>query len=147
MVPRFLMAFSLAGILSAQTAASDVVIRSSSNEVLLDVVVRDVHGKLIKNLQPGDISVYEDGVKQNVSSFRLVAGREVRAEDLKQAAAATATGPVEALRSLSRPAVNPLRTVNIVCLILSDLNQDTRALAFQSARQFVSNELRPTTFI
>jgi hypothetical protein len=43
--------------------------------------------------------------------------------------------------------VNPLRTVNVVCLILNDLNPETRAFAFESARKFVNEELRPNTFI
>src|ERR1022692_1431192 len=42
---------------------------------------------------------------------------------------------------------NPLRTVNVVCLILNDLNPETRAFAFESARKFVNQELRPNTFI
>ncbi|HTQ57638.1 MAG TPA: VWA domain-containing protein [Bryobacteraceae bacterium] len=145
---HFLIAVAtLAGAASAQTGAPDVVIRSSSNEVLLDVVVRDAHGRLIKNLKPGDVSVYEDGVRQAVSSFRLVAGSEVRAEDLKQAESLRAPTSPAMARKAERPAVNPLRTVNIVCLVLSDLNADTRAQAFESALQFVNNELRPNTFI
>ena len=138
---------SLAGPLSAQTGAPDVVIRSSSNEVLLDLVVRDAHGKLVKNLKPEDVSIYEDGVLQKASSFRLVSGSEVRAEDIKEAAQLHTPGAPPLLPGNPRPAVNPLRTVNIVCLVLSDLDQNTRGLAFQSARQFVSNELRPNTFI
>lgn len=46
-----------------------------------------------------------------------------------------------------RPAINPLRAVNIVCLILSDLRPDTRTFAFDAARKFVNRELRPNTFI
>ncbi|MGA2135276.1 MAG: VWA domain-containing protein [Bryobacteraceae bacterium] len=142
-----LIAFAtLAGALRAQTAP-DVVIRSSTNEVLLDVVVRNSHGKLVTNLKPGDISVYEDGVLQNVSAFRLVAGSEVRAEDVKEAAQLKTADAPAAMRDAKRPAVNPLRTVNVVCLVLADLNADTRALAFESARHFVNNELRPNTFI
>jgi hypothetical protein len=37
--------------------------------------------------------------------------------------------------------------VNVVCLILNDLNPETRAFAFESARKFVNEELRPNTFI
>ena len=70
--------------------ASDVVIRSSAREVLLDLIVRDAHGKLVTNLKPEDVTVYEDGVRQDVRSFRLVAGSEVRVEDEKQAAEANA---------------------------------------------------------
>jgi len=118
------------------------VIRSSAREVLLDVVVRDAHGRPVNNLKPDEVAVYEDGVRQHVSSFRLVGGREVRLEDQKERAAWPAATPSPVL-----PAVNPLRTVNIVCLILSDLNADTRAFAFDAARKFVNNELRPNTFI
>jgi len=137
--------------------APDVVIRSSVREVLLDVVVRDAHGKLVSNLKPEDLAVYEDGVRQDVSSFRLVAGSEVRIEDERQAAEAkaAATPPVPA----ARPPLNPLRTVNIVCLVFNDISTvdndisgmiytaPTRTFAFQAARKFIDNQLRPNTFI
>ncbi|MGA2183071.1 MAG: VWA domain-containing protein [Bryobacteraceae bacterium] len=122
----------------AGQTADNVVIRSSVREVLLDVVVRDKHGKPVTNLKPEQVEVYEDGVRQNVRSFRLVKGGDVRAEDEKEAAE-------------TKPAVgsklNPLRTVNLVCLVFSGLNAETRALARQAAREFVDNELRPNTFI
>ena len=132
----------------AQTAkAPDVVIRSNAREVLLDVVVRDAHGKLVTNLKPQDITVFEDGVRQDVRSFRLVVGSEVRLEDERQAAEAQVAATTTASAPVPRPPVNPLRTVNLVCLILNDLNADTRAFAFESARKFVDKELRPNTFI
>jgi VWFA-related protein len=129
--------------------APDVVIRSSVREVLLDIVVRDAKGRLVANLKPGEVSIYEDGVRQDVRSFRLVAGSEVRVEDEKQAAEAQAAtaGTNAAIPDTARPPVNPLRTVNVVCLILNDLNPETRAFAFESARKFVIHELRPNTFI
>jgi hypothetical protein len=37
--------------------------------VLLDLVVRDGKQRLIKNLTPADIEVYEDGVRQEIKSF------------------------------------------------------------------------------
>jgi VWFA-related protein len=122
----------------AQTGVPGFVIKTSTREVLLDVVVRDAHGKLIANLKPEDFAVFEDGVRQNVSSFRLVAGTKAAAEDPKRAAATPETPPAP---------LNPLRTVNLVCLVLSDLDAETRAVAFDSARQFVNRELRPNTFI
>jgi len=127
--------------------APDVVIRSSVREVLLDVVVRDAHGHLITNLKPGEVTVYEDGVRQEMRSFRLVAGSEVRVEDQKQAAEAQAGGKQLAALKAARAPINPLRTVNVLCLILNDLNPETRAFAFEAARKFVNEELRPNTFI
>ena len=133
----------------AQTPqASDVVIRSSAREVLLDLVVRDAHGKLVTNLKPDEIAVYEEGVRQDVRAFRLVAGSEVRLEDEKQAAEAkAAAAPAAADSPAPRPPVNPLRTVNVVCLIMNDLDKCTRSFAFEAARKFVDQELRPNTFI
>ena len=158
MISRTLLPLALliANGLAQTPQAPDVVIRSSAREVLLDVVVRDAHGKLVTNLKPEEIAVYEDGVRQNVRAFRLVAGSEVRLEDEKQAAeaqAAAATTPA------ARPPVNPLRTVNVVCLVLNDITATennirgtdliapTRTFAFQAARKFIDNELRPNTFI
>jgi VWFA-related protein len=131
----------LAGGIAAAQDTVPTVIRSTAREVLVDLVVRDSHGHLITKLKPADVAVYEDGVRQDVRSFRLVAGKEVRVEDEKQAAEAAAAGDKHA------PAFNPVRTVNLVCLILNDLNPETRGFAFDAARKFVNQELRPNTYI
>jgi len=98
--------------------------------------------------------VFEDGVRREIRSFRLVAGSEVRADDERQAAEARAAAESGAPPSSARPPANPLRTVNLVCLVLNDLDSgprtlggSSRAFAFQAARRFVANELRPNTFI
>jgi VWFA-related protein len=120
----------------ADAQQPDVVFQSSTGEVLLEVVVRDSHGKLVK-VDPSQVSVYEDGVRQEIRSFHFISGREVRAADEKQ----TAQSPS------ARPASNPLRTVNVVCLVLNDINSATRGFAYDAARKFVNRELRPDTFI
>ncbi len=158
------LALLIADGLAQTPQAPEVVIRSSVREVLLDVVVRDAHGKLVTNLKPEEITVYENGVRQDVRAFRLVAGSEVRIEDERQAAEAKATGTQAAGTQAAtasptapaRPPVNPLRTVNVVCLVLNDLTaaspgrslaNPTRPFAFEAARKFIDNELRPNTFI
>ncbi len=142
-----LPALLLIGTGVAQQPAPDskVVIRSSAREVLLEVVVRDAHGRLITKVEPAQVSVYENGVRQEIRSFRLVRGSEVRAQDEKLAAETTTyiTVPGET----PHPPHSPLRTVNVVCLVLSDLTPETRAFAFDAAKKFVNKELRPDTFI
>jgi VWFA-related protein len=137
----------LLGTALAQQTASDtnVVIRSSTREVLLEVVVRDAHGKLITKIEPGQVAVYENGVRQDIRSFRLVRGSEVRAQDEKQVTQTTSYETVPG--SAPRPPLSPLRTVNVVCVVLNDLTPDTRAYAFDAAKKFVNKELRPDTFI
>jgi hypothetical protein len=59
---------------------------SSTREVLLEVIVRDARGRLVKKIDPEQVSIFEDGVRQQIRSFRLVQGSKVRAEDEKQMA-------------------------------------------------------------
>src|SRR5215217_8402489 len=50
----------------------DEVVRFRSNEVRLDVIVKDKKGRPIKDLKLTDFEVLEDGVPQKVESFRFV---------------------------------------------------------------------------
>src|SRR6266511_538289 len=43
-----------------------------TNEVVLDAVVKDKKGRVIKDLTAADFEVSEDGVCQEVRSFRLI---------------------------------------------------------------------------
>ncbi|HJX92101.1 MAG TPA: hypothetical protein VJ372_16485, partial [Pyrinomonadaceae bacterium] len=58
---------------SGQTPqGQDEVIRVRTNEVRLDVVVKDKKGRPVKDLTAGDFEVLEDGVSQKIASFRFV---------------------------------------------------------------------------
>jgi VWFA-related protein len=50
----------------------DEVIRFRSNEVRLDVIVKDKKGRPIRDLKLTDFEILEDGVPQKVESFRFV---------------------------------------------------------------------------
>jgi len=55
-----------------ETAASQpLVIRAQSREVLVDAVVRDKKGRLVRDLGMGDFRVWDDGKEQAVASFSL----------------------------------------------------------------------------
>jgi VWFA-related protein len=146
---RVLFVLSATLVLAQQSNPdANVVFQSQTREVLLEVVVRDAHGKLVTKLDPSQVSVYEDGVRQDIKSFRLVPGREVRAEVQREMAlAATKPDALHLDAAQARPPSNPLRTVNVVCLILNDITKETRPFAFDAARKFVDKELRPDTFI
>src|SRR5262252_1623704 len=49
-------------------------ISSGTTEVLLDAVVKDKKGKPVKDLKASDFQITEDGVPQEIRSFRLVSG-------------------------------------------------------------------------
>ena len=113
---------------SGQTPQSqDEVIRVRTNEVRLDVVVKDKKGRPVKDLTAGDFEVLEDGVSQKIASFRFV-NRDAAPE------ADTAT------RSSERKETNPSAPVTtpppanrtspgITALVFDRLSPDARSLA------------------
>ena len=75
-----LCAAFVAPVVFAQPATpppdSKAVIRSTTHEVMLDVVVRDKKGKLVRELKKEDFEVTDEGTAQEIRSFRLVSGSE-----------------------------------------------------------------------
>src|SRR5262249_35763797 len=60
----------------AQPPAGAPTIKTNVDEVLVDIIVRDKKGKPVYDVKPGDVTVTDNGVKQQVTSFRLVQGAE-----------------------------------------------------------------------
>src|ERR1044072_224008 len=50
----------------------DEVLRFRTNEVKLDIVVKDKKGRPIKDLTAADFEILEDGVGQKIQSFNFV---------------------------------------------------------------------------
>ncbi|MCS7044582.1 MAG: VWA domain-containing protein [Chloroflexota bacterium] len=116
------------------------VIRTSTAEVLLDVVVRDRRGRLVRNLRPEDIEIYENGVKQQIRAFRF-AGAERRTTERRgqEAARQTSATPGAAGAAL------PLRTVNLLCIVFHNLDPVNRTRAQRVAEQLLKEEFPPNT--
>ncbi len=111
-------------------------IRVTTTEVALDLVVRDKKGRQAKNLKPADVEIFEDGVRQQVLSLRLVPGRE---EQRRSAAAGQAKNvPGEFL---------PLREVNTVCIVFHNIDPVTRPHAVDIVKEFIKSNLPPETYI
>ena len=51
-------------------------IKVTTEEVILDLIVRDKKGKPVKDLTSEQVEVTDNGVKQKITGFRLVEGRE-----------------------------------------------------------------------
>src|SRR5580700_11628154 len=54
--------------------SSDTVLRSTTQEVLVDFVARDKHHRLVTNLRPEEVEILEDGVRQKPRSFQYSGG-------------------------------------------------------------------------
>jgi VWFA-related protein len=94
--------------------------QGGSEVVVLDVVVRDKKGRTVRDLRPDEVSVLEDGVPQEVLTFRL---RAAGSED-------EPTGP-EPETGAGTPVRRgeDARHVNLVTLVFDQLGVDGRNIA------------------
>jgi VWFA-related protein len=121
---------------SAQTNTPQTILRSTSQEVLLDFIARDKHQKLVTDLRAEDIDVLEDGVPQKLRSFQYRHGQEEPA-------------PVEAtsVGAGARSVAAPVREINLVSLVFEALGAEDRREATQAAKDFLANELDANTYV
>jgi VWFA-related protein len=131
---------SIASGQSVPPVDSGLTIHSSVHEVALDLVVRDSKGRIVKNLKPEDVAIYEDGVKQELRSLRLVPGREVLQQEEKQEAVVTPGAPKPA------PA-RVLPAVNLLCIVFHNLDPDSKIWALAAADEFLKSNLEPGTWV
>ena len=100
----------------------DEVIRVRSNEVRLDVVVKDKKGRPVKDLNATDFEVLEDGVPQKVESFRFVsreAAPNVAQKKDDKSPDAVSTAPTPPKRSAP----------TVTALVFDRLSSEARSLA------------------
>lgn len=115
------------------------VIRLSTKEVVLDMVVRDKHGHLVNDLRPDEIAVYEDGIRQKITSFQNVRGRE-------QLTAEAAARAEEATPDVAH-SLNSLREVNFVSIVFAPMQRGNLAFAREAVRELLKSDVLPNTYI
>lgn len=114
-------------LVCAQTATpqdQDEVIRVRSNEVRLDVVVKDKKGRPIKDLKASDFEVLEDGVSQKIESFSFVsrAGTPSPTEKPGEKPSGTSTTVVGTTATRRT-------TPSVTALVFDRLSPEARSLA------------------
>jgi VWFA-related protein len=111
-------------------------IRVTATEIALDLVVRDKKGRQVKNVKPAEVEIYEDGIRQQLLSFRMVTGRETERRQESQAKPQAATGTFM-----------PLRGLNTVCIVFHNIDPVTRPHAIQIVKEFIQANLPPESYI
>ena len=142
-----LSGFIIAGAAGAQNPPpqeSGATFRTTVREVVLDLVVRDSHGRPVKDLKQDGVDVFEDGVRQEVRGFRLVPGREVR----DRQASGSGKGTSGAGAGVAKPAY-PLRAINLICIVYHNLPGDAEQLRYvlDATQRFLANPQQPDTYI
>jgi VWFA-related protein len=114
-----------------------------ANEVLLDAVVRDKKGRPVKDLKVSDFQIMEDGVPQEVKSFRLVAGGSEDPAPAGTDSAAKAGGPQKTQAAgTSNPA-----GLGAVALVFDRLSVDSRNRALAAALGYLGGGLTANDFV
>lgn len=131
-------AISLAILVSsakAQTApagdSQSPTFKAGGEEVVVDVVVRDKKGHLIKDLKSDNFRVLDNGQQRPIKTFRLVEGRE----------AVSSSG--------ARTQLDPLRQIRLVTLIyqLSSNDANARRLAKDASLDLIKNDLGQNVYM
>jgi len=122
------------------------VLKTESNEVQVDVRVTDRRGNLVTNLKSSDFHVFEDGVKQPLTSFSL--------DDVQKLQAAQASSGVPATIDLGKlspgqPTARATENHRLIVLFF-DLTSMPVADAMRSlnaAGQFAKSQMTPADLV
>jgi VWFA-related protein len=104
--------------------------KAGGEEVVLDVVVRDKKGHLVRDLKPSDFELTDNGERRTIKSLHLVEG-------------------TEAMESTdgTRKQLDPLRQIRLITLIFHGLDQNGRVLARQAALDLLKSELGQNVYM
>lgn len=131
---------SIVGQTPSQQQGEDRIV-SGTTEVIFDAVVKDKKGRPVKDLQADDFQITEDGVPQDVRSFRLVAGDapEAAAKDTPAKNGPKTTGRVLEAFNAGR--------IGTVALVFDRLSTDSRSRAHEAAIAYLGNGLGQSDFV
>src|SRR5216683_2120229 len=141
-----LLSQAAAPVLAQQMGQAESRIQVTSELVLVNVVARDKKGNLVRDLKKGDFTLFEDGKKQEISTFDFE-----HVDDLAAAGAADATvsGAAEQgalLRSGKKaPASLDARDRRLILLFFdfSAMEPEQIDRSVDAAKKFVGTKMQP----
>jgi VWFA-related protein len=107
-------------------------IQAGTEEVVLDVVVRDKKGKLLSDLKPENFTISDNGDQRTIKSFRFIQGTE---------AVSGGGGSGSATR------LDPLRQLRLITLVFQGIDANSGKLARDAAMQLVKTDLAQNVYI
>jgi VWFA-related protein len=136
-----------------QTKPPSSSIRVTTELVLANVVARDKKGNLIRDLKKEDFTLYEDGKKQQISTFdfenvdQLETAGAAEQTVIGEAAAETA-GPAGVLKKSAAPVMNARdRRVIVLFFDFSAMEPDQIDRCVDSAKKYINAQMRPADIV
>lgn len=121
-------------------------IRTTTREVLLDLVVRDKHHHLITNLRPEEVQVSEDGVPQKINAFRSIEGPEQLQTERNLVKSVNASSTLAGSAGSAGPATS-LRQLNFVAIVFADIAPLNLEFAREAVLEFLKSDNLPNTYV
>jgi VWFA-related protein len=135
-----------------QTKPPASSIRVTTELVLANVVVRDKKGNLIRDLKKEDFTLYEDGKKQQISTFDFENVDQLEtagaAEQTVTGEAAEMAGPAGVLKKRTAPVMNARdRRVVVLFFDFSAMEPDQIDRCVDSAKKYINAQMRPADIV
>lgn len=120
-------------------APDDDVVKISTNLIQLDVSVTDRKGKVVPDLRPEEIEVYENGKKQPVTAFSFVSStRETATAEQPKPQPGSVAVPVPP------PTLRPDQVRRTIALVVDDLSLSFESTYFtrRALKKFVDEQMQ-----
>jgi VWFA-related protein len=142
-VTSAVLTFPLLSQTNAPQEPAQPVIRTTTREVVLDLVVRDKHQHPVTDLRPDEVAVFEDGVRQNVRSFRSIRGTEQLESERTLAKGESESQP----KTGEPPALNSMRQLNFVSVVFAQIAPLNLEFARRAVQEFLKSDTLPNTYV
>lgn len=122
-------------------AAEEDVVRINTNLVQVDAVITDKSGKLVTDLRPEEVQIFEDGRSQRITHFSFItAAPTVPAQPAKSANAIDKNAPPAPPVSL-----RPEEVRRTIAIIVDDLGLSFESTYFvrRALKKFVDEQMQP----
>jgi VWFA-related protein len=131
---------------SEQVPSSPGRIRVTTELVLVNLVARDKKGNLVRDLKKEDFTLFEDGKKQEISTFDFENVDQVLTAGAAEPTVSGATGEANLLRTAKKaePSLDARdRRLMLLFFDFSAMDPEQIDRAVDAARKFVSTKMQP----
>jgi VWFA-related protein len=146
-----LLVWSTVGLVAQQPQApvqSGTRLRVSTELVLVNVVARDKHGNLIRDLKREDFTVYEDGKKQDLSSFDFENVDELAMAGGAATTVTGAAGPGTLLGSNQQKSLEARdRRLLLMFFDFSAMQPDDIDRSVEAGKKYVQAKMQPADLV
>jgi VWFA-related protein len=125
----------------AQKPEDDDVVKITTNLVQVDAVVTDSKGKLVTDLKPEEVAVFEDGRKQKITHFSL----SLEPATVAPASETKSKPPVTNAPPASLNRLRPEDVRRTIAIVVDDLGLSFESTYFvrRALKKFVDEQMQP----